>query len=278
MKPVDLLLISWNRREYLEKTIANLLADPADFRLYCWDNASEDGTADIIASLNDPRVVQKHFSKENIKQRTPSLWFFDQAQSDVVGKVDDDILLPHGWIERIAPLIRGNRNFGRLSCWNYMEDDWDEDLAAHKIITVDGVKVLRNVWVGGTSFLARLENLIPFIQSEPAGHGFPIDQFLMTKAGLINGYPLPMLFAHHMDDPRSKYCLMNNTGLVGEHDSATARHFGFTNADDYGKWIAADAQKILSDPFLLQFKRMRINRNQSLFGKIRRNVYFYLNI
>ena len=56
MEPVDLLLITWNRREYVEKTLANLLADPADFRLYCWDNASEDGTADLIAELDDPRV------------------------------------------------------------------------------------------------------------------------------------------------------------------------------------------------------------------------------
>ncbi len=37
--------------------LANLLADPSDFRLYCWDNASEDGAADLIAKLDDPRVA-----------------------------------------------------------------------------------------------------------------------------------------------------------------------------------------------------------------------------
>jgi glycosyltransferase involved in cell wall biosynthesis len=58
-QPVDLLLITWNRREYVEKTLSNLLADPSDFRLYCWDNASEDGTADLIASINDPRACRQ---------------------------------------------------------------------------------------------------------------------------------------------------------------------------------------------------------------------------
>jgi len=271
-KPVDLLLITWNRREYLEKTIDNLLADPTDFRLYCWDNASEDGTQDIIASLNDPRIVKKHFSKENIKQRAPTLWFFEEAKSDVVGKIDDDILLPHGWTDVIAPLIRDNNQFGRLSCWNYMEDDWDEELAANKIIDVNGTKIFQNMWVGGTSFLSRLDHLTPFIQPENMGYGFPIDQYSMTKAGLINGYPLPMLFAHHMDDPRSKHCLMNKTGVVGEQGSVTARYFGFKDPDEYGRWIADDAKNTLIEPVKKQIKRVDIQRDQSLTGKVRRKL------
>ena len=59
MEPVDLLLITWNRREYVEKTLENLLADPSDFQLYCWGNGSEDGTADLIASIDDPRVEER---------------------------------------------------------------------------------------------------------------------------------------------------------------------------------------------------------------------------
>ncbi|WP_404361159.1 glycosyltransferase family 2 protein [Methylotuvimicrobium sp. KM1] len=272
MEPVDLLLITWNRREYLVKTLDNLLADDTDFRLYCWDNASEDGVADIINSLNDPRVAKKNFSKENVKQRTPTLWFFENAKSDVVGKIDDDILLPHGWVDVIAPIIRQNEQFGRLSCWNYMQEDWNEQLAAHKIININGVRVFRNMWVGGASFLARLDHLTPFIKPENEGYGFPIDQYRMSSSGLINGYPLPMLFAHHMDDPRSEHCLMAKNGVVGSQDSVTARYFGFTDPFEYGRWIAEDARNTLRDPVSLQIKRERLRRDQTLIGKIKRKL------
>jgi GT2 family glycosyltransferase len=136
--PVDLLLISWNRRHYLEKTLVSLLTDPADFRLYCWDNASEDGAADLIASANDPRIIQKHFSKQNVQQRTPCLWFFEKSTSDLVSKVDDDILLPHGSIETIASLLRRDPRFGMLGCWTFIPQDWDEQLASHKIMHLAG--------------------------------------------------------------------------------------------------------------------------------------------
>jgi len=275
MEPVDLLLITWNRRAYLEKTITNLLASDDNFRLYCWDNNSEDGTADIIADLDDPRVVKKHFSQSNVKQREPSLWFFNQAQSDVVGKIDDDILFPHGWIETLAPLVRSNKQFGLLSCWNYMESDWNEDLAKEKIINLDGNSFFQNTWVGGTSFLARLDNLILHIHKNTNAPGFPIDQYLMTQKGFINGYPLPLMFAHHMDDPRSEHYISNEVGSIGATGSATARRLGFESPEMYGQWIADDAKKSLRKPVREQLKQWRIDNDSSTIGRVRRKLYRY---
>ncbi|MEJ1339124.1 MAG: glycosyltransferase [Candidatus Sedimenticola sp. (ex Thyasira tokunagai)] len=278
MEPVDLLLITWNRKDYVEKTLKNLLEDDADFRLYCWDNDSQDGTADIIASLDDPRVIRKNFSKENVKQRAPTLWFFDNAISDVVGKIDDDILLPHGWTQRIAPIIRENTEVGMLGCWIFMEEDWDEVLGAHKIINIGGVQVLHNISIAGQSFLARLDYLKRYIRSENDGYGFPVDQYHMTVDGLINGYPLPILFAHNMDDPRSRHCLTNSTDSISEYSALTARMRGFKTADEYSKWIADDARKVLSEPVSLQTKRLRILKDQSFVGRFRKRIYRHLKI
>lgn len=269
-EPVDLLLITWNRREYVEKTLANLFASASDFRLYCWDNASGDGTADLIASLDDPRVVRRHFSPENVKQQPPCHWFFDEAEGDVVGKIDDDILLPDGWIERIAPLIRSEPRFGMLACWIFMPEDWDESAAAHKIIEVGGTRVFRNSWVAGQSFLARRGHLVRYTQQ--GGHGFPIDQFRMSMDGLITGYPLPILFAHNMDDPRSPHCLMNRPGGMGEQAALTARMRGFETPEAYGAWIAEDARTILRESLDLQFRRRRLIKDRSLYGRIRRRL------
>jgi hypothetical protein len=242
-QPPDLLLITWNRREYVEKTVANLLADNADFRLYCWDNASSDGAADIVASLKDPRIVRKHFSKENVKQRTPWLWFINEAaQGDLVGKLDDDILLPHGWTERVAPLLRANAKYGVLACWIFMPEDWDESLASHKIVELAGERVYRNPWIGGTSFLIRKKLAQAYVISKKDyGHGLPLNQCLMSRHGLINGFPLPLMFAHHMDDPRSPHCRMHGSGM-DEQAALTARLRNFNSLEEYAQWIANDAR------------------------------------
>jgi len=268
MEPVDLLLITWNRREYLEKTITNLLASDDDFRLYCWDNNSEDGTADIIADLDDPRVVKKHFSQLNVRQRTPTLWFFDQAKSDLVGKIDDDILLPNGWVSKIAPIVRNNDNAGMLGCWIYMEDDWNEALAKHKFFKLGDNEVFQNMWIAGQSFLARLDYLKEYILPENVGYGFPIDQYRMTKNGLINGYPLPIVFAHNMDDPRSEHYVSD----MGEYAALTSRVRGFETAEEYGAWIAEDAKNILIDSVEKQVRRTDAASDKSFLGRVRRKV------
>lgn len=267
--PVDLLLITWNRRAYVEKTLACLFASRSDFRLYCWDNASCDGTAELIAALDDPRVACKHFAAENAMQRDPTLWFLETARGDVGGKIDDDILLPGDWIERIAPLVRAEPRFGMLACWIYMPEDWDEALAAPKVVEVGGVRVFRNTWVAGQSFLARREHLRRYINPPGGGYGFPIDQVAMTKAGLINGYPLPILMAHNMDDPRSPHCLMNGPGGMGEQAALTARNRGFTTPGAYGRWIAEDARRVLRDPVERQLRRSRLAEDRSLLGRVR---------
>ena len=78
----------------------------------------------------------------------------------------------------------------------------------------------------------------------------------MTADGLVNGYPLPIQFAHNMDDPRSPYCLMNQTGGgMGEQAALTARKHGFQTVEAYCNWIAADAAAILREPIETQLRR-----------------------
>lgn len=271
-EPVDLLLITWNRRTYVERSLPDLLADPADFRLHCWDNASTDGTADIIAGLDDPRVVARHFSKQNVKQRDPCLWFFDRAAGDLVGKVDDDLLLPTGWTERIAPLLRREPRFGMLGCWVFMPDDWDEELGAHKVIAAGGARVFRSIGFAGAAFLARKETLRRYILPPEQGYGLPIDRTGMSLDGLINGCPLPLLLAHHMDDPRSPHCLANTSGDGQSPASVTARVLGFSTQAEYAAWITADARRSLLEPFDQELAQERRKRDRSLPARLRRKV------
>jgi len=269
--PVDLLLITWNRREYAEKTLDNLLKDPADFRLYCWDNGSSDGTADLVASLDDPRIVERHLDKENVGQRLPSVWFFEKSKRDVIGKVDDDILLPHGWTERIAPMIRRNPRYGVLGCWTFMPEDWNEVLAQRNIVRNGDDQVLRCVNIGGCALLLR-KDLVLRYECIPRSHGFPIDQEKMSLDGLVVGYPLPLLFAHHMDDPRSEHCVMTRAGPLGEYSALTARKHGFRSVEDYTKWIVADARERQRLPFSWLLFWRALDRSTSLPVRLGRRL------
>lgn len=268
-QPVDLLLITWNRRDYVEKTLSNLLADPSDFRLYCWDNASTDGTADLIASINDPRVIKRHFNKENVNQQEPCMWFFETATSDVIGKVDDDILLPEGWTERIAPMIRKEPKFGMLSCWIFMPEDWNETLAQQNIIELSGERVFRCMGIQGHSFLARRDYLQRYCHKSK-GHGIPVARPKMSLDGLVSGYPVPLLYAHNMDDPRSPMNVKTKLGSLGADAALTARSLKFESAEAFGQWIAADALRRQTVPFdkQMQIKLAKLQCNKTRMGKI----------
>ncbi|MEQ8541369.1 MAG: glycosyltransferase family 2 protein [Coleofasciculus sp. D1-CHI-01] len=267
-QPVDLLLITWNRREYVEKTLPNLLADPSDFRLYCWDNGSTDGTADLIASINDPRLVKRHFNPENAVQYQPCLWFFETATSDVIGKIDDDILLPEGWTKRIAPMIRKEPKFGMLGCWIFMPEDWNETLAQHNIVELSGERVFRCMGIQGQSFLARRDYLIRY--QKKTRHGLPVARYAMSVDGLVNGYPVPLLYAHNMDDPRSPMNVKTKSGPLGLDSALSARNLKFDSAEAFGQWIAADALRRQTVPFdrQIQIKLAHLQCNKTRLGKI----------
>jgi len=273
--PVDLLLITYNRRGYLEKMLPRLLEDPAPFNLYCWDNHSTDGTADIIRSIDDPRIVKRHFHPENVGQAEPCLWFFENAQSDVVGKVDDDVLLPSGWIERIAPLIQQEPKFGMLGCWVYMESDWYEDIAKVNTIQAHGVEIFQSTTIGGHSFLARREYLKKYCNADSPyySHGLPIDRMQMSLDGLISGYPLPLMFAHNMDDPRSPLNIETRKGEGFKPSSAqTARKLGFRSVEDYVAWIEADAYFRQKVPYERQVLWHQIQKDRSLIGRLKKKM------
>jgi glycosyltransferase involved in cell wall biosynthesis len=265
--PVDLLLITHNRRAYVEKSLPALLADPADFRLHCWDNASTDGTAELLADQRDPRIAARHRHGENANQLEPSLWFLERARSDVLGKVDDDVLLPRGWIERLAPLVRAEPRFGMLGCWVFMPEDWDEALAAHNVVELGGARVFRCVTIQGQSFLARAEVLRRY--ADRAKVGLPVNRVRMSADGLVSGYPLPLLLAHNMDDPRSPHCLVGLDQPLGEAAALTARRQGFRSGREYAEWIAADARWRQRRPFASQLFWLRARQDHSPLGRLR---------
>jgi glycosyltransferase involved in cell wall biosynthesis len=264
----SLLLTTWNRREYVEKTIANLLADPSDFYLYIWDNGSDDYVRDLISDLRDPRIVERHYNCTNVGQFGAWHWFLENCRSDIGGKLDDDILGQPGWISQFSQMIATEPRFGLLGAWVYLPSEWNEAAARHKIENVGSYRVFRNGWVGGCIFLGRTTLLRNFSSKDPGTWGTPLNQMEITRAGYVNGYPLPISFAENLDDPRSPHCRMNRPGGWDQFAAYSARMRKFSGPAEYGAWIAADARATLVTPVEEQIRQFLPSRLGQFRGKL----------
>lgn len=258
MQPVDLLLITWNRREYVEKTIKKLLENQEDFRLHCWDNGSKDGAADIINEARDERIVERHFCPVNVMQRYPTEWFIEKSKNEIIGKVDDDTLVPQGWIKNISSLISEHEKIGMVGCWTF----WPEDYERHKD-TIDRLKIvnfgnhrlIHNITIGGTAFLVQKKLAMDYFVSDNGGTYFPINRVKMTLDGFYSGWYDPLIWAEHMDDPRSEHCLMNKADKLGASAALTARRRNIKDAKSYLDWLKKDADNYLTTSIDNQIKK-----------------------
>lgn len=266
--PVDLLMITWNRRAYVEKTLARLLSDPADFRLYWWDNGSTDGVAELMSQVRDERIVQTHRCPTNAMQGLPTQWFLEQAQSDVVGKLDDDTLAPPGWTQQLATAVRKHERLGMIGCWTFWPEDFERNRTAaeRRMVRIGEHRIVQAAIIGGTGVLLRRDLAERYRDRSPNGRKFAIDRMALTLDGYISGWYFPLLWAEHMDDPRSEHCLMRRSEGLNGQAALTAKLRGFTDVQQYLGWIRADADQAMRQSVSAQVRRWR--RQQSLLTRV----------
>ena len=276
-KVPSILMLSWNRIEYFRRTIDHLLADPSDFRLYMWDNGSQDGVADLIRDLDDPRIEYRFHSPDNVGQAKPWHWFLEHCKGDIAGKLDDDILGEARWMTRFAEMLVAEPRFGMLGAWVYQPEEWVEERALHKMRTIGGYPIFEHPWVPGGICLGRKSTLIRFSPTDSDRWGVPIDHFGMYRNGLVNGYPLPISFAHHLDDPRSPHCRMNRPGGWDQFAAYSARIRAFNGPEDYARWIAADARMTLDMPVADLVRQANPGVARRLYDRTRRLLSRFVN-
>jgi len=268
---VDLLLITWNRSHYLDKMLPVLLSNPENFNIYWWDNGSVGRTRELFDTTADPRIKKKYASPKNVGQLEPTKWFLRESESDIVGKIDDDILMPDGWIGRLVEVIESDTSFGMVGGWVFREGEWDQALADKNSCSINKIKILRCVGIQGHTFLCRKNLLIKY--GNESTLGLPVDQPLMTIDGIVNGYLIPPIFLENMDDPRSQHYMHRVDGGFSPDSAFTARKFGFKSIHEYSAWIADDAKKKLELPFDLALKMVILNRDRSIFARIIRRLF-----
>ena len=276
-EPVDILFITYNRIDYVNKTIDHLLGDNANFRLYLWDNGSKDGAADVIAGLKDVRIAERHLCPVNVMQAYPTEWFLERCTSQLIGKIDDDTIAPYGWIDRIGNAIKMNDSLGMIGCWTFWPEDYERNRieASKKVIDFEDHQILHNSYIGGTAFLMKRDIAKRYFIKNHMGNAFPIDRIKMTVDGYISGWYFPLIYAEHMDDPRSEHCLMTKKDGFNKNAALTAKVRNIKTPEQYLEWIMKDADNILTISVKQQLKN--IQSEHTLINRIKRKIKYSIS-
>ena len=244
---VAIVLVTFNRLDYLKKTIARLLEDPMEeFDLYLWDNASADGTAGYIKdAVKDSRIVEVVLSKENVGQSGAMNYVWSKTKAELVGKLDNDCLVTPGWTRIFAQAHQDIEMLGTVACWNFPLEDFDENLAAKKICEFNGHTIFRHPATCGSGFIIKKRTFLEF-GPWPEGASTATTGYFykMALAGYINGWYYPLVFQEHMDDPGSKYSRFHNMSF----EEAYGNSFGykFTQIKDMEEYMKIREQNLYS--------------------------------
>lgn len=246
MTSIDVLMITFNSADYVQRSLPRLLESCTDdMRVWVWHNGTDEATlAAVTEHVDDPRVARFHHSPENARLLGPTQWLWAGSRADLVGKVDDDCLVDLGWAERFAQVHRDWDRLGAIGSWRFYEEDFVEELAAPKIRTgPGGHRIMQNAWVQGSGYLMKREVIERFGGLRP---GLTFTQYCkrIARRGYVNGYHFPFVCEDHMDDPRSP-----NTGLRSDADlrkrlplSAQAR--GINTLEDWTRELRASALSV----------------------------------
>lgn len=247
MRPsIKILMITHNRAEYTRLSLEYVCRSADEnVKIVIWDNGSNRETREIVRGYEAHKSVERIiFSETNEYLRNPTNWFWKQYQgADLLGKVDDDCLVPEEWCAVLAKAHKDIPEAGMLCCWHFMPEDFDRDLAKRKIYRFGDHQILRNCWVAGSGYLMKNEVIHKLGLLRP-NESFSDYCIRAAAKGFINGWYYPFLLQEHMDDPRAPH-----TGIRSEEDfrkmiPLSARNRGIRTRNQWIQRLSMSAREI----------------------------------
>ncbi len=232
---LDVVLVTHDRPRYTALTLPRLLATcPEDSRVWVWHNGPDREVLDVVERhLDHPRLHRFHHSPENLGLRAAINWVWAEGTGEYVSKVDDDSLMEPGWVEHLRAGLAAWQGFGVLGSWRFMPQDWEEAVAAPKVVDVHGVRLLRNLWVQGSGHMFRRE-LIDEVGLLTTHVNFVGWCLRVARAGYVNGWPMPLVREEHLDDPRHPATAFTDEAAYQRALPLSAKA---TGADTLQEWL-----------------------------------------
>jgi GT2 family glycosyltransferase len=160
---IAVVVLTHNRVHLLRKCVENVLlrTSEATREIVIWDNASPDGTAEYLRSLDDPRI-RVVISEKNIGQNAYAR-AFRLTKAPYFIELDDDVVnAPSEWDARLLEAFKRLPQIGFLAA--DLEDD-PHDLASryrhhirpheYTLVEENGIKLLRGPTGGGCAITSR---------------------------------------------------------------------------------------------------------------------------
>lgn len=270
---IDILMITHTRADYTALSLERLLETcDNEMRVWVWHNGDDRETfSEVLGFSSD--LYRVHHSEENQGLTVPTNWFWEEADGPLLGKVDDDCLVDHGWAQKLRDAHESYEGFGVLGSWRFLDEDFIPELANQKIREFPGGhRVLENFWVQGSGYLMKRrcveeQGLLAEGQSFT---GYCID---LALRGYTNGWYYPFIREEHLDDPRSPRSAFKDDASFQARMPLSAARTGARTLDDWQKQIKQEARSVQAasiDPsrwtgWRWQLRRVR-RRLRRMFG------------
>jgi glycosyltransferase involved in cell wall biosynthesis len=263
MTGIDILMITYNRPEYVRLSLPRLLDGcPPYARVWVWHNGTDQATLDAVEAVRDhPRLHRFRHSPANVGLREPTNWLWRESTGDLVSKVDDDCLQDPQWLPTLSRAHRDVPEFGVIGTWRFPDEDVDPALMARKLVEFPGGHaLLRNHWVQGSGYLAKRSVIR---QAGPIADGESFTSWCLRTArlGWVNGWYHPFLREDHMDDPRSPNTIYRTDEDLMARRPLSARNTGVRTIAEWTEHMRHSARIVQAASLdLREYEGWRLRR------------------
>jgi hypothetical protein len=217
--------------------------------VWLWHNGEDVETLRVVNELREhPRVARFHHSPQNVKLRTPTNWLWTQSRALLLSKVDDDCLLPDGWLDTLVSAHCEERTLGVIGCWRFFEEDFQPHLAEKKIAGFGRHRIMKNLWVEGSGYLMKRQCLQRRGLLEER-QSFTDYCIRLAADGWVNGWYYPFIFQEHMDDPRSPNSLLKSDEDLQRYLPLSAKNNGARTLQQWQAQLKRSALLLQSTPY-----------------------------
>jgi GT2 family glycosyltransferase len=160
---IAIVVLTHNREHLVRKCVENVLQRVSDAtrEIVIWDNASSDGTAAFLASVDDPRIRVVR-SEKNIGQNAYAE-AFNRTTAPYLIEIDDDVTnAPAEWDRQLRDAFVKLPEVGFLAA--DLEDDPNDEATRvrhherpheYRLVEENGVRLLRGPTGGGCAMTSR---------------------------------------------------------------------------------------------------------------------------